>query len=459
MSTLQNIDSDSQPGIENSLNIFSIPPTSVAFNKSSVRELQPLTALDDTGPYCFRVFSDSLFIDLSRTYIYLETKIEKKDGAAWVAISAVNNADKNVSVANNFGQSFIKRLDIKINGKEVFTSGTTYPYRAYINHELFTSFETRKTLSEASCYYTDPHENATHADYGKNKGFKNRAKRFAGGQICYTMNKLDFDLAEQPNLLINNVDILFTIWRSDDDFLIIAPTYPVAGANNAVVQTPNANTYRVKLVAMRLYIVSVDVVQGLQNAIARQIETQPARYPVRRFEVRNFYLGPGRQDLVYNIFSSTVPRRIIAGFINRKAFIGDKTLSPFFFEHANVRTISVEAGGTVWPAVSYDLDFPENKYIRAFVDMYQHLNLIGQTHSINLTMSKFKSGWCFYTFNMTSTLKDSSAFELIRNSTTVMKIVFNKAIEDPGYELVCFAEFDQILSVTNERVVSADGQV
>ena len=39
---------------------------------------------------------------------------------------------------------------------------------------------------------------------------------------------------------------------------------------------------------MRLYIVSVDVVQGLQNAIARQIEAQPARYPVRKIKVLTF---------------------------------------------------------------------------------------------------------------------------------------------------------------------------
>ena len=210
---------------------------------------------------------------------------------------------------------------------------------------------------------------------------------------------------------------------------------------------------------MRLYIVSVDVVQGLQNAIARQIETQPARYPVRKIEVRNFYLGPGRQDLVYNIFQSVVPRRIIACFVNRKAFIGDKTLSPFYFDHANVRSISVEAGGAVWPAVSYDLNFAENKFIRAFVDMYQHLNLIGQSHSINLTLPKYHAGWTFFVFNTTSTLKDSSAFELIRNSTTVIKILFNTPIEDPGYELLCFAELDQIISVSNDRILSTDGQI
>ena len=95
---------------------------------------------------------------------------------------------------------------------------------------------------------------------------------------------------------------------------------------------------------MKLYIVAVDVVQGLQNAITRQLQVQPSKYAVRKIEVRNFYLVPGRQALVYNVFQSTVPQRVIIGFVHRKAFIGDKKLSPFYFENANIRYISVEAG-------------------------------------------------------------------------------------------------------------------
>ena len=141
MSTIQKIDSESVPSVENSLNIFSLPPTTVAFNRSQVRELLPITALDNQGPYVFRIFSDNQFIDLTRTWFYLETCIEKLVGTNWVKIANTND-DKNVSVVNNFGNSFIKRLDIKINGKEVFNSGTNYAYGAYINHELFTCSET-----------------------------------------------------------------------------------------------------------------------------------------------------------------------------------------------------------------------------------------------------------------------------------------------------------------------------
>jgi hypothetical protein len=88
MAAIQKIDVESQPGVDNSLNLFSLPPTTVAFNKSTLRELLPITSLDNSGPYCFRIFSDNQFIDLSRTWFYLETCIEKQTNAgAWIKIA------------------------------------------------------------------------------------------------------------------------------------------------------------------------------------------------------------------------------------------------------------------------------------------------------------------------------------------------------------------------------------
>jgi hypothetical protein len=60
---------------------------------------------------------------------------------------------------------------------------------------------------------------------------------------------------------------------------------------------------------------------------------------------------------------------------------------------------------------------------------------------------------------LTSTLKDTSAFELVKNSTTVIKVLFNNAITDPGYEMIVFAEFDQIITANSERVVQLSGTV
>ena len=69
MSTLKKIDTLTVPAVENSLALFDLPPTVVSYAKTFEKELLPLNTVTREGPYHFRVFSDSNFIDLSRTYI------------------------------------------------------------------------------------------------------------------------------------------------------------------------------------------------------------------------------------------------------------------------------------------------------------------------------------------------------------------------------------------------------
>ena len=84
MTTLKKIDKASPEGVENNLNIFDLPATNIAINKSSMRELLPLSAVNDLGPYVFRLFPDNQFVDMSKTWFYLATTIERKDGNKWV---------------------------------------------------------------------------------------------------------------------------------------------------------------------------------------------------------------------------------------------------------------------------------------------------------------------------------------------------------------------------------------
>lgn len=53
MSTLKKIDPISVPAIENSLAVFDILPTTIAFNQTYVRELLPLMTVTREGHYTF----------------------------------------------------------------------------------------------------------------------------------------------------------------------------------------------------------------------------------------------------------------------------------------------------------------------------------------------------------------------------------------------------------------------
>ena len=456
MTTLKKIDNSSQIGIENSLSIFDLPPTNVAINKSQVREILPLTALNDSGPYVFRMFADSHFIDLSKTWFYLATRIERFDptNAEWVVTDETNNEyDKKIAVINNFGHSFIQQLKININNVEVFSSGPLYAYRAYILHELGYSHETRKGLHEANCYYTD---SKIDQDNVESDGYKARQARFAKGAICETMVKLNFDLARQENLMLSNSDVIFTIHRNNDDFLLHSPFYK---KGDTTISASSHREYRIKIIDMRLYVRCVDVTQSLNNAISRQLEVSSAKYPIRRVEMRSLYLSKGRSDAVWNVFTSVIPRRLIIGLVSNDAFAGKKHLSPFVFEHAKIRSISVEAHGNVYPASPYVFDFEHNRFIRAFIDMYSGLMLDDGDRTISIGLAKFKATHCFFVVPLTSTLDDSPGFELIKNGTTTIKVQFADEVKEIGYEMICLGEFDSIVSISSDRIISNDGQV
>ena len=311
MSITKKIDKDSSEGLEGSLSLFSLPPTNVAINKTSVRELLPLSALNQSGPYTFRLFSDSQYADLSKTYFYLLSSIERKgDDGEWGPIGNIKDADKHVGVIQNYGSSFVRSLKVNISGVEVFDSSIYYHYRAYIMQELGYSHEIRRAFHEAGCYYIDENNQDSHA----NKGFVNRAARFADGSLCETMVKLNFDLARQSALLLNNQDVIFTIHRNNDAFLLMMPQWKktTKNADGVDVDTWHENTeeYRIKVHDMRLYVRTVDITPSLNVAISKQLEIAPAKYAMRKVEIRSVFLGAGRTAVSYTHLTLPTNREV-----------------------------------------------------------------------------------------------------------------------------------------------------
>ena len=102
MSVLKKIDPISVPAVENSLAVFDLLTTSVGFNLTYVRELLPLTTVTRDGTLTFRLFSDSKFIDFSKTWLYFKYQIEKKDAGRWIALDNTDIKDKNVNAIQNF---------------------------------------------------------------------------------------------------------------------------------------------------------------------------------------------------------------------------------------------------------------------------------------------------------------------------------------------------------------------
>ncbi|KAL3084855.1 hypothetical protein niasHT_031740 [Heterodera trifolii] len=443
MSCPKKISEQSALAFNSALNVFAVPPTNVSVSRSFFRELLPLSTISQEGPYLFRMFNDNLWADMSRVYLFLELSIQKEDaGGRWVPIEA---ADQLVGPVQCIGQTFVQQLKVEVQNTELYDSGTLYPYKAYLTNELsFPNSAKGHFMASAGYHPSLKHDNATDA------GFLARCARFEGGRKARFLSRLDFDLGNQELYLLNNMDVLFTIYRAKNTFLLqnLAPA-PAAGA-------AARQQYALYLHDIKLYMKVVEVQPSLNLSIYKTLEKQPATYAVRKTEVKSVFLTAGRTEMDHNIFSAAIPRRLTIALVANGAFNGQLAQSPFNFKPYSIREISVHAGAQIYPAVPHRMDFSGSAYIRPFVDMYEALGMANSERSMDITLDQFRDGWTIFVVPMTSTLDDSCGFELLRSGTTSIRLAFNEEIPAGGVEMVVLGEFDQLIMIDYNRHIMSN---
>ncbi|KAL3071434.1 hypothetical protein niasHS_016718 [Heterodera schachtii] len=417
-----------------------IPPTNVSVVRSFFRQVLPLATITQESPYLFRLYSDNLWTDLSRIYLYLELSIEKPGANdKWVAIE---DADTSVSAIQGIGQTFVQQLKVTVGNTEVYDSGNLYPFKAYITNELSFPINAKKNFLGSTGYY-----HTVNQDDSTDEGFKERCKIFKGGKNAQFLSRLDFDLGNQELYLLNNLDLLFTIYKAKDVFLL------------QTLKANDATKYRLTVHDVKIYAKMVEVQPSLNMSLYKTLEKQPATYAVRKTEIKSSFISVGRYEFEYNVFSATIPRRVTIALVGNSAFHGDYKLSPFLFEPFDLREISIHAGGVVYPAVPYKLNFSKDHFVSAFVDMYEALGMANSERSFDISMAQFKKGWSFFVIPLTSTLDDSCGFELMRSGTTNVRATFNSPIPLGGVEMIVLGEFDQMIMVDYNRHIVTDSKL
>jgi len=440
MSCPKKISEQSALAFNSALNIFAVPPTNVSVCRSFFREVLPLSTVTQDSPYLFRMFSDNLWTDLSRVYLHLELSIEKEVSNIWQPISAVDDTD--VGTIQAIGQTFVQQLKVEVGNTELYDSGPLYPYKAYLTNELsFSSNVKDHFLASVGYARSLKHDVAT------DEGFKARCAPFAGGRKAQFLSRLDFDMGNQELYLLNNLDLLFTIYRAKDNFLL------------QCLRPGAIPAYRLHLHDIKLYVKMVEVQPSLNLNIFKLLEKQPATYAVRKTEIKNCFLTAGRTEIDHNVFSAAIPRRLTIGLVQNQAFNGSLRYTPFNFRPYSIREISVHAGGQIYPAIPHRLDFTRGNCMRPFVDMYEALGTANADRSFDISFAQFCEGWTFFVVPLTSTLDDSCGFELLRSGTTSIRLQFNDEIPPHGVEMIVLGEFDQLIMIDYNRHIVTDSKI
>ena len=436
------IDSMSATGTKSELSLFDMPPTQVVVENCRWKEINLRNACTDTGPYEFHMDPDPQHLHLSKNYLYIKFKITKENGTNLVHVPNAANVDPLVGPINVIGKTFVRQVKLMLNGNEVFDSGDKYAYRAFLETELNYGYDARSSHQQATIYNQDTPSD--HIDDDNNTGLQGRAQMFRDSVWVETMAPIHSDLFAQNKYLLNNIDLRMILYRNPDNFCLFSP--------NA------AQNYRVSVNSMKWYVKGVDVSKSVSLAMENALSRYTAKYPIKRIEIKTIHVDQNARETPSNaVFNGQIPRRMVIGCVDGDAYHGNYAKSPFNFKNFSIRKVGVTAAGQEYPAKPLTMDFDENLYTRAYVQLFEGLGISDDNKGINVNMKKFKNGLCLFAFDLSPDEDDGNHWDLIKQGSTSVDIQFApQAVGQTGAEIIIYAEFDNLITIDKFRNTFTD---
>ena len=68
----------------------------------------------------------------------------------------------------------------------------------------------------------------------------------------------------------------------------------------------------------------------------------------------------------------------------------------------------------------------------------------------------FNKGWNIYVLNLTNSLENDPGFQLIKEGTTSIQILFDTAVPAGGITMVAYGEIDSLMLIDKHRSLTSD---
>lgn len=362
-------------------------PTQTSIESSQWVHYKPVSSLSDDGPIEFVIPGHGEeYLDLAHTMIAVSLKV-----------LASGDAQYKVAPVNNFLHSLFNQVDVFFNQKLVAPPNNAYAYRAYIETLLNYGPAAKESHLTTALWYPDNPGSFEAMPSAKtaptNVGQEERARHIRGGRTLDMIGHLHCDVFNQDKFLLNGVEVRLRLVRSKDDFCLMeTPTQGV--------------THKVVIHDATLLIRRARINPGVLIAHAKTLTKTTAKYPITRVEVKSFTMHSGIVgDTLDNVILGQLPKRIILGFVYNRAFNGDRTLNPFFFQHHSINFLSLYVDGQQIPGKPLQPEFEGNKtWVESYHTLFSGTGIHFQNEGLGISRNAYALGYCLFAFDLTPDL-------------------------------------------------------
>lgn len=191
------------------------------------------------------------------------------------------------------------------------------------------------------------------------------------------------DILQSDRLLHPSISLRLKFTRSSDAFSILSP---------------ENDQYRIEIEDLKLYARYISINPNIINSHAEQIEKKnPLIYPVNRTLMKSYNIPEGETSTyISRMFSGILPKSVVIGFVNSRAFHGTQKLNPWNFKHYDVSNCSVKMNGENVPLEPYTPNFRDDNYIRDYCEFYRNIGIDVNENCGNIVTPDMYKGGCFF---------------------------------------------------------------
>lgn len=432
--------------LKSELDLFSLPPTQTSIESSQWIYYKPVTSLADDAPIEFVIPGHGEdYLDLTHTMLSLRIRVETSPPTGAGGDPIARSAFKTGPV-NHLLHSMFNQIDVYFNQKLVSPPNNAYAYRAYIE-ALLNYSSPAKTSHLTSCLWdmdTPGHmDNLVDSDT-PNQALVRRARYIQNGQALDLIGHLHCDVFNQDKFLINGVEVRMRLVRSKDSFCLMESN----------------SLSKIRILDASLLVRRAKISPGVLLAHARMLSKTTAKYPLTRVEVKTFTIHSGLVgETIDNVILGQLPKRVIVGFVDNKAFNGDRKLNPFNFKNYNINFFSLYADGVQIPSRPLQPSFSNEEplYVEAYHTLFSGTGIHFLNEGNSISREDYSQGFTLFAFDLTPDLSANCAehWNLVKHGSLRLEVRFEKALP-VTINCIVYAEFDNVLEIDSSRQIIVD---
>ncbi|CAF1124510.1 unnamed protein product [Brachionus calyciflorus] len=142
--------------------------------------------------------------------------------------------------------------------------------------------------------------------------------------------------------------------------------------------------------------------------------------------------------------------------VENTSHTGDSTKNPFNFQNFNLTSLDVKIDGqSITYASEIKLNFDNNNYLRAYNSLFENIDRQLFITGNNISREDFKNGYCLFAYDLSPDLCSGEHFNLIKTGNLSIHLTFKTGPNIP-LQLVLYQEFDSVIEINQNRVVTSD---